>query len=70
MVMLLFKAYCNNIARNLEVSIITKVRQACLRTSLGKNKATDWKPDVETTQKESNQQKEQLSENFSRSSVV
>lgn len=70
MIMWFFKAYCNNIARNLEISIVTKVRRSCLRTSRGQNKATNRKPNAETTQKESNQQKKPLLENFCRSSVV
>lgn len=70
MMMWLFKAYYNIVVRNLEISILTKVRPSCLRTSVGQNIATDRKPDAETTQEERNQQNESLSENFYRSSVV
>lgn len=50
LITLLFKAYCNSIARYLEISIVTKVRES-LPQILRQNKVTDEKPDVEPLKK-------------------
>lgn len=50
LITLLFKAYGNSIARYLEISIVTKVRES-LPQILRQNKVTDEKPDVEPLKK-------------------